>query len=115
MSWMEHPTEGLVPEMATPEEIDDLQQAPPEEADVLFLRLMIVDTIRLQHRWPRLSLSAQTSPRVAHRVHAPGGQGERGEHRVPAPQHRGSAATFHRCPRSSPVLTPREVEDHFVG
>jgi uncharacterized protein (DUF305 family) len=41
MSWMGHPTEGLMPGMATPEEIDRLQQAPPGVADVLFLRLMI--------------------------------------------------------------------------
>jgi uncharacterized protein (DUF305 family) len=41
MSWMGHPTEGLMPGMATPDEIDDLQQAPPDVADVLFLRLMI--------------------------------------------------------------------------
>jgi uncharacterized protein (DUF305 family) len=41
MSWMGHPTEGLMPGMATPEEIDRLQGAPPGVADVLFLRLMI--------------------------------------------------------------------------
>jgi uncharacterized protein (DUF305 family) len=41
MSWMGHPTEGLMPGMATPQELDLLQQAPPEEADRLFLRLMI--------------------------------------------------------------------------
>jgi uncharacterized protein (DUF305 family) len=41
MSWMGHPTEGLMPGMATPEEIDSLYDAPPEEADRLFLRLMI--------------------------------------------------------------------------
>jgi uncharacterized protein (DUF305 family) len=41
MSWMGHPAEGLMPGMATPEEIDRLREASPEEADVLFLRLMI--------------------------------------------------------------------------
>jgi uncharacterized protein (DUF305 family) len=41
MSWMGHPTEGLMPGMATPEEIDRLREAPPEEADKLFLKLMI--------------------------------------------------------------------------
>ena len=41
MSWMGHPTEGLMPGMATPEEIDRLQEAPTDEADELFLRLMI--------------------------------------------------------------------------
>jgi uncharacterized protein (DUF305 family) len=41
MSWMEHPTEGPMPGMATPEEIGRLYDAPPEEADELFLRLMI--------------------------------------------------------------------------
>jgi uncharacterized protein (DUF305 family) len=41
MSWMGHPTEGLMPGMATPEEIDLLYQASPEEAERLFLRLMI--------------------------------------------------------------------------
>lgn len=41
MSWMGHPTEGRMPGMASPEEIERLQEAPPEEADRLFLRLMI--------------------------------------------------------------------------
>jgi uncharacterized protein (DUF305 family) len=41
MSWMGHPTEGLMPGMATTEQINQLRQAPPAEADRLFLRLMI--------------------------------------------------------------------------
>jgi hypothetical protein len=41
MSWKGHPTEGLMPGVATPEEIDLLSEAPPNEADRLFLRLMI--------------------------------------------------------------------------
>ena len=41
MSWMGMPTEGRMPGMASPEEIERLQNAPPEEADWLFLRLMI--------------------------------------------------------------------------
>jgi uncharacterized protein (DUF305 family) len=41
MSWMAHPTEGLMPGMATPGEIDRLQQGPADVADMLFLRLMI--------------------------------------------------------------------------
>jgi uncharacterized protein (DUF305 family) len=41
MSWMGHPNEGLMPGMATPEEIELLYQASPEEADRVFLRLMI--------------------------------------------------------------------------
>jgi len=41
MGWMGHPVEGLMPGMATPEEIDRLRDASPEEADVLFLMLMI--------------------------------------------------------------------------
>ncbi len=41
MSWMGHPVEGLMPGMATPEEINRLREASPDEADVLFLRLMI--------------------------------------------------------------------------
>ena len=41
MGWMGHPTSGPMPGMATPEEIDRLSEAAPEEADVLFLRLMI--------------------------------------------------------------------------
>lgn len=41
MSWMGHPTEGRMPGMASPEEIERLQNAPPAEADRLFLRLMI--------------------------------------------------------------------------
>jgi uncharacterized protein (DUF305 family) len=41
MAWMGHPTRGLMPGMATPDEIDRLGTLPPETADVLFLRLMI--------------------------------------------------------------------------
>src|SRR5215210_2291733 len=41
MTWMGHPTEGRMPGMASPEEINELRQGPPEEMDLLFLRLMI--------------------------------------------------------------------------
>jgi len=41
MAWMGHPTDGLMPGMATPEEMDQLGKLPPDRADVLFLRLMI--------------------------------------------------------------------------
>lgn len=41
MTWMGHPTEGRMPGMASPQELDELQKAEPEEADVLFLQLMI--------------------------------------------------------------------------
>ena len=41
MSWMGHPTEGRMPGMASPEEIERLQKASPEEADKIFFRLMI--------------------------------------------------------------------------
>lgn len=41
MAWMGHPTEGRMPGMASPEEIERLQDAPPAEADRLFLELMI--------------------------------------------------------------------------
>jgi uncharacterized protein (DUF305 family) len=41
MAWMGHPTDGPMPGMATPDEIDRLGKLPPERADVLFLRLMI--------------------------------------------------------------------------
>jgi uncharacterized protein (DUF305 family) len=41
MSWMGEPTNGLMPGMATPEDIQQLRDASPEEADVLFLQLMI--------------------------------------------------------------------------
>ena len=41
MSWMGHPTESRMPGMASPEELNDLQKADPEEADALFLQLMI--------------------------------------------------------------------------
>src|ERR671916_2021459 len=41
MSWMGHPTEGRMPGMASPEEIERLQNAPPAEADRLFFQLMI--------------------------------------------------------------------------
>jgi uncharacterized protein (DUF305 family) len=41
MAWMGHPTDGLMPGMATPDEIDRLYTLPPDRADILFLRLMI--------------------------------------------------------------------------
>ena len=41
MSWMGHPTEGRMPGMASPKEIERLQKASPEEADKMFIRLMI--------------------------------------------------------------------------
>ena len=41
MAWMGHPTDGLMPGMATPEEISSLETLPPEEADARFLQLMI--------------------------------------------------------------------------
>ena len=41
MSWMDHPTEGKMPGMASPEEIERLQDASPKEADKMFFRLMI--------------------------------------------------------------------------
>jgi uncharacterized protein (DUF305 family) len=41
MSWMGHPHEGPMPGMATQGEINELRDAPPDEADALFLRLMI--------------------------------------------------------------------------
>src|SRR5919107_866294 len=41
MAWMGHPTDGLMPGMATPDELDRLFKLPPDMADVLFLRLMI--------------------------------------------------------------------------
>ena len=41
MAWMGHPTEGRMDGMASPEEIERLKEAPPEEADRLFLKLMI--------------------------------------------------------------------------
>jgi uncharacterized protein (DUF305 family) len=41
MAWMGHPTDGLMPGMATPDEIARLSKLPPDRADLLFLRLMI--------------------------------------------------------------------------
>jgi uncharacterized protein (DUF305 family) len=41
MEWMGHPTRGPMPGMASAEEINVLREAPPEETDEQFLRLMI--------------------------------------------------------------------------
>ncbi len=41
MSWMGHPTEGRMPGMASPDEIERLQNASPEAADKMFFGLMI--------------------------------------------------------------------------
>jgi uncharacterized protein (DUF305 family) len=41
MTWMDHPTTGLMPGMATDEEIEQLRTLPLEEAEILFLQLMI--------------------------------------------------------------------------
>jgi uncharacterized protein (DUF305 family) len=41
MSWMGHPIEDRMPGMATPQDINRLKYPPTEEADAMFLRLMI--------------------------------------------------------------------------
>jgi uncharacterized protein (DUF305 family) len=41
MAWMGHPTDGQMPGMATPQEIERLGELPPDNADELFLQLMI--------------------------------------------------------------------------
>ena len=41
MSWMRHPTEGRMPGTASSEEVKELSEASPEEANVLFVQLMI--------------------------------------------------------------------------
>lgn len=41
MEWMGMSVEGAMPGMASPEEINRLRELPPEEADRLFLQLMI--------------------------------------------------------------------------
>ena len=41
MTWMGHPTEGLMPGMATQEEMESLSTLPVDEAEILFLNLMI--------------------------------------------------------------------------
>lgn len=42
MAWMDHPIEdGLMPGMATPEQMAQLETLPVEQAEVLFLQLMI--------------------------------------------------------------------------
>lgn len=40
MTWMGHPTTGLMAGMATPEQVDLLRTLPVDEAEVLFLQLM---------------------------------------------------------------------------
>lgn len=40
MAWMGHPTTGLMPGMATDDEVDQLRTLPADEAEVLFLQLM---------------------------------------------------------------------------
>lgn len=42
MSWMGHPTTGLMPGMATSGQVESLRTLPPDQADVLLLQLMIV-------------------------------------------------------------------------
>jgi uncharacterized protein (DUF305 family) len=41
MSWMDHPTEGRMPGMASPDQVEELSELSPEEMDVRFLQLMI--------------------------------------------------------------------------
>jgi len=40
MAWMGHPTEGRMPGMAGPEEVEELREVSPEEMDIRFLQLM---------------------------------------------------------------------------
>lgn len=42
MDWMGHPTTGLMPGMATPEQIGELASLTGTEADIAFLKLMIL-------------------------------------------------------------------------
>jgi uncharacterized protein (DUF305 family) len=42
MAWMDHPMNGPMPGMASPQEIERLSRIPPDRADILFMRLMIV-------------------------------------------------------------------------
>lgn len=41
MTWMGHPVDGRMPGMAAPEEIQQLRNLPIDQAEVLFLQLMI--------------------------------------------------------------------------
>jgi uncharacterized protein (DUF305 family) len=41
MAWMGHPMEGLMPGMATPEQMANLEQLRGEAADIAFLQMMI--------------------------------------------------------------------------
>lgn len=41
MTWMGHPVDGRMPGMAAPEEIQQLSSLPVDQAEVLFLQLMI--------------------------------------------------------------------------
>jgi uncharacterized protein (DUF305 family) len=41
MTWMGHPTPGLMPGMATPDDVDSLRTLSPDEMDVRFLQLMV--------------------------------------------------------------------------
>lgn len=41
MAWMGHPVEGLMPGMATDEQLERLRDLAPDEADIVFLQLMI--------------------------------------------------------------------------
>lgn len=41
MAWMDHPVDGLMPGMATSEQIAQLSSLPVDQAEVLFLQLMI--------------------------------------------------------------------------
>jgi uncharacterized protein (DUF305 family) len=41
MTWMDHPTTGPMPGMATSEQVEQLRTLPVEEAEVLYLQLMI--------------------------------------------------------------------------
>jgi uncharacterized protein (DUF305 family) len=41
MSWMDHPTEGRMPGIASPDQVEELSELAPEEMDGRFLQLMI--------------------------------------------------------------------------
>jgi hypothetical protein len=47
MAWMGHPTDGLMPGMATPEEIDRLSELPSDGADLLLLNRIQNDGSRV--------------------------------------------------------------------
>jgi uncharacterized protein (DUF305 family) len=133
MAWMGHPMNGPMPGMASPQERDRLYDLPPNTADVLFLRLMIVHhqaaipmaeaivkrtdepyvrqlahSIVVSQRAEIENMKAMIEAEVGDsaEVHLEPQNGSVRQGRLPSPRPRGRSSRRHFRSRDSPAMEP---------